>query len=95
MHKTYRMQVIKTTSELQRSLQNDSQIEQNIGFVPTMGALHTGHLSLVETSVRDNDLTVASIYINPTQFSNADDLKNYPQTLDDDYIKVPVVVQSQ
>jgi len=55
-----------------------------IGFVPTMGALHAGHASLIERSVADCDVTVVSVYVNPTQFDNASDLANYPLTLPED-----------
>jgi pantoate--beta-alanine ligase len=78
------MHVIKTISELKKELSSFRQSGANIGFVPTMGALHKGHLSLMKACVVTNDISVASIYINPTQFNDKNDLQNYPRDLDHD-----------
>lgn len=66
-------------SELKSILQGYRDKGNKIGFVPTMGALHKGHISLVERSVEENDITVVSIFVNPTQFNDTNDLKNYPR----------------
>ena len=58
--------------------------KKSLGFVPTMGALHIGHKSLITRSVAENDLTICSIFVNPTQFNDENDLKNYPITIDED-----------
>lgn len=72
---------IPTIQNHLNSLKNNKKI---IGFVPTMGAIHNGHLSLVERSISKNDFTLVSIFVNPTQFNNVDDLKTYPSDIDKD-----------
>ena len=61
---------------------------KSIGLVPTMGALHKGHITLVKKALEDNDLVLVSIFVNPTQFDNKNDLKNYPKTLESDLSKL-------
>jgi pantoate--beta-alanine ligase len=78
------MKVFKTKKELKTYFKGYSSKNFTIGFVPTMGALHNGHLSLVKESVDNNEITVASIFVNPTQFNKREDLENYPRTLEGD-----------
>jgi pantoate--beta-alanine ligase len=78
------MQVAKTISELKLFLDIRRQEGVQVGFVPTMGALHEGHLSLVKKSVEENTVTAVSIFVNPTQFNDQSDLNNYPRTLQAD-----------
>ncbi|QZE14090.1 pantoate--beta-alanine ligase [Halosquirtibacter laminarini] len=77
------MRIEKTKLSMNAILDEKRQ-EGTIGFVPTMGALHEGHLSLVQRSVNENDYTVVSVFVNPTQFNNPEDLSTYPRTLEAD-----------
>lgn len=78
------MKVFYKIVELQNQLFDDRKKGKTVGLVPTMGALHEGHASLVRKSVEQNDITVVSVFVNPTQFNDKNDLKNYPRTLEAD-----------
>jgi pantoate--beta-alanine ligase len=82
------MLIFKTQKDLKTHLQYAFSAAQSIGFVPTMGALHKGHLSLIEKSMSENEVTVMSIFVNPNQFNNSADLDNYPRSLDADLEKL-------
>lgn len=78
------MIVFQKPHELSAVLDEARSQDKNIGLVPTMGALHAGHASLVKRSVDENDITVVSVFVNPTQFNDPNDLKNYPRTFEAD-----------
>ena len=78
------LKVFNRIVDLQNQLFEDRKQGKEIGLVPTMGALHEGHASLVRRSVKENGITVVSVFVNPTQFNDKNDLKNYPRTLEAD-----------
>ncbi|MBR4115134.1 MAG: pantoate--beta-alanine ligase [Bacteroidales bacterium] len=78
------MIICKTRDEISAAVAELRRQNKTLGFVPTMGALHNGHLSLVKKSMSENDCTAVSIFVNPTQFNNKHDLQTYPRTVDTD-----------
>ncbi|MFL5764437.1 MAG: pantoate--beta-alanine ligase [Bacteroidia bacterium] len=79
------MNIFKSIEELKKHLDSIRAQKKNIGFVPTMGALHKGHISLVNKAKQECDVVVCSIFVNPTQFNDLSDLEKYPRTLTSDY----------
>ncbi len=78
------MRIIEKAKQLQETIDTLKASGKKVGFVPTMGALHLGHISLINQAKKDVDVVVISIFVNPTQFNNPDDLKRYPRTLEKD-----------
>lgn len=85
------MHIFDNKENLNSYLSSISSTNATIGFVPTMGALHAGHLSLLKKSEAKNAITVISIFVNPTQFNNQEDLAKYPRTLDEDVEKIKTI----
>ena len=78
------MEIVHTIKDLQAGLSALRAQGKKVGLVPTMGALHAGHASLVKRCVAENDAAVVSVFVNPTQFNDKNDLEKYPRTLDAD-----------
>ena len=78
------MEIFRTRKTLQDYIERQKEMGKKIGFAPTMGALHKGHISLYETARKQNDLVISSIFVNPTQFNNPEDLEKYPRNIEND-----------
>jgi pantoate--beta-alanine ligase len=80
------MKIFKHAADLKKYLATVDHFKSQVGFVPTMGALHAGHLSLLKRSKEKSSITVCSIFVNPIQFNNSDDFKKYPKTIEQDIL---------
>lgn len=85
------MEVFSDKEQIAHVIEGFKEQQLTIGFVPTMGALHKGHLALVEKALENNNKVVVSVFVNPTQFNNVDDLKKYPRTLEKDVLLLETV----
>lgn len=82
------MEIIREVALLRRRVEEEKQCGRSVGLVPTMGALHTGHVSLIDRARKENDIVVVSVFVNPTQFNNPEDLRTYPRTEEADCEKM-------
>ena len=82
------MIIFKYAADLKRYIQQQKNAGKQIGFVPTMGALHSGHIALIERAGHDSDITICSIFVNPTQFNNPGDYQHYPNTIEKDILQL-------
>ncbi len=80
------MKIVKTSKELVELIATLKNSDSTIGFVPTMGALHAGHISLLEKAIHENDIVICSIFVNPTQFNDPKDLEKYPRPIEQDIL---------